>query len=221
MKGSMMDYPLTLQSILERIPKTYPKVEIVSRRADGGLHRYSYLDFYGRAKALAEALHRAGLQPGDRVGTLCWNHSAHLEAYFGVPSAGGVVHTLNLRLHPQELAFIVNHAQDRFLIVDDVLLPLFEQFRDKVKPERVFIVSQQKQALASGMESYEELLASASGDYEFPRADENDAAQCASHQAQPATPRACSTRTVRLFCMRWLFLCRTHSVFLSMTFVWH
>ena len=168
MKGSMMDYPLTLQSILERIPKVYPTVEIVSRMPDGGLHRYTYLDFYRRTKALAEALHQAGLQPGDRIATLCWNHSAHLEAYFGVPSAGGVVHTLNLRLHPQELAFIVNHAQDRFLIVDDVLLPLFEQFKDKVKLERVFVVGQARQR-PPGMESYEELLSSAKGDYEFPR----------------------------------------------------
>ena len=150
MKGSMMDYPLTLQAILERIPKTYPSVEIISRLPDGGLHRYTYLDFYRRTKALAEALHQAGLQPGDRVATLCWNHSAHLEAYFGVPGAGGVVHTLNLRLHPQELAFIVNHAQDRFLIVDDVLLPLFEQFQDKVKPERVFVVGQHNQVLPIG-----------------------------------------------------------------------
>jgi len=176
MKGSMMDYPLSLQAILERIPKTYPAVEIVSRLPDGSLHRYTYLDFYRRTKSLAEALHRAGLQPGDRVGTLCWNHYAHLEAYFGVPAAGGVVHTLNLRLHPQELAFIVNHAQDRFLIVDDVLLPLFEQFRTKVKPERVFVVRHEKQALPAGTDDYEELLASARGGYEFPRPDENDAA---------------------------------------------
>ena len=103
MKGSMMDYPLTLQAILERIPQVYPAVEIVSRLPDGNLHRYTYLDFYRRTKALAAALHRAGLQPGDRVATLCWNHYAHLEAYFGVPAAGGVVHTLNLRLHAQEL----------------------------------------------------------------------------------------------------------------------
>jgi len=176
MKGSMMDYPLSLQAILERIPKTYPAVEIVSRLPDGSLHRYTYLDFYRRAKSLAEALHRAGLQPGDRVGTLCWNHYAHLEAYFGVPAAGGVVHTLNLRLHPQELAFIVNHAQDRFLIVDDVLLPLYEQFKDKVKPERVFVVRHENQALPPGAEDYEELLASAGGGYEFPRPGENDAA---------------------------------------------
>jgi len=176
MKGSMMDYPLSLQAILERIPKTYPTVEFVSRLPDGSLHRYTYLDFYRRAKSLAEALHRAGLQPGDRVGTLCWNHYAHLEAYFGVPAAGGVVHTLNLRLHPQELAFIVNHAQDRFLIVDDVLLPLYEQFKDKVKPERVFVVRHENQALPPGAEDYEELLASAGGGYEFPRPGENDAA---------------------------------------------
>jgi fatty-acyl-CoA synthase len=176
MKASMMDSPLTLQAILERIPKTYPAVEIVSRLPDGSLHRYTYLDFYRRAKSLAEALHRAGLQPGDRVGTLCWNHYAHLEAYFGVPAAGGVVHTLNLRLHPQELAFIVNHAQDRFLIVDDVLLPLYQQFRDKVKPERVFVIRHENQALPSGTEGYEELLASARGGYEFPRSGENDAA---------------------------------------------
>jgi fatty-acyl-CoA synthase len=176
MKGSMMDYPLTLQAMLERIPKVYAAVEIVSRLPDGGLHRYTYLDFYRRSKALAEALDRAGLQPGDRVATLCWNHYAHLEAYFGVPAAGGVVHTLNLRLHAQELAFIVNHAQDRFLIVDDVLLPLLEQFRDKVNPERVFIVRHQNGPLPQGTEDYEELLLTARRGYEFPRSDENDAA---------------------------------------------
>ena len=80
----------------------------------------------GRAR-LAEALQRAGLQRGDRVATLMWNHHAHLEAYFGIPIAGGVLHPLNLRLAPSEIAYIANHAQDRFLIVDDVLLPLYEQ----------------------------------------------------------------------------------------------
>jgi acyl-CoA synthetase (AMP-forming)/AMP-acid ligase II len=69
-----------------------------------------------------------------------WNHSTHLEAYFGIPAVGGVVHTLNLRLHPDELAFIANHAQDRWLIVDDVLLPIYERFADKVNFERVFVV---------------------------------------------------------------------------------
>src|SRR6476469_5874588 len=176
MKGSMMDYSLSLQAILERILKTYPNVEIVSRLADGGLHRYTYLDFYRRTKALAEALHRAGLQPGDRVATLCWNHSAHLEAYFGVPSAGGVVHTLNLRLHPDELAFIVNHAEDRFLIVDDVLLHLFEKIKDRVNLERVIVVPFSGQPVPKGYEDYERLLEQTAKAPRYADLDENDAA---------------------------------------------
>ena len=74
------------------------------------------------------------------MATLLWNQSEHMEAYFGVPVSGGVLHTLNLRLHPDEITFIVNHAEDRFLIVDDVLLPVYEKFRDRVKFERVIVV---------------------------------------------------------------------------------
>ena len=176
MLGTMMDYPLTLHSILERIPSFYSAVEIVSRLPDASVHRYTYGDFYRRAKALAQSLLQAGLQPGDRVATLCWNHYAHLEAYFGVPAAGGVVHTLNLRLHPQELAFIVNHAQDRFLIVDDVLLPLWEQFRDRTKVEKVIVINHGKGALPEGAQDYEVLLTQAHGDFRYPPTNENDAA---------------------------------------------
>src|SRR5579871_1461494 len=176
MKGSMMDYPLTLHSILERIPKLYAGVEIVSRLPEGNIHRYTYGDFYRRTRQLAEALHRAGLKPGDRVATLCWNHYAHLEAYFGVPAAGGVVHTLNLRLHPHELAYIVKKAEDRFLIVDEVLLPLFEQFKNDVSVERVIVVSHAAKEQAAGYADYEGLLAQATGNFEYPALDENDAA---------------------------------------------
>jgi fatty-acyl-CoA synthase len=102
MKSTMMDYPLTLHAMLERIPKAYPGVEIVSRLPDASIHRYTYLDFYHRSRALAEALQRAGLKPGDRVATLCWNHYAHLEAYFGIPAVGGVAHTLNQNLATDE-----------------------------------------------------------------------------------------------------------------------
>ena len=87
------------------------------------VHRYRFSEFYTREKKLADGLIKAGLKSGDRVGTLCWNHYAHLEAYFGVPCAGGVLHTLNLRLHADELAYIAKHAGDRFLIVDEDLLP--------------------------------------------------------------------------------------------------
>src|SRR6202050_4609559 len=140
MHGTMMHYPLTLSHSLERAGKYFPDAEIVSRRPDHGLHRYTYADLYRRARALAEALQRAGLQRGDRVATLMWNHSWHLEAYFGIPASGGVLHTLNLRLHPAEIAYIANHAADRFLIVDDVLLPIYEQLKSKTNFERVIVV---------------------------------------------------------------------------------
>jgi fatty-acyl-CoA synthase len=123
---------LTLIPLLERAGKLFAHTEVVSQRPDNSTHRYTYGDLYRRARALAAALQRRGLRPGDRVATLMWNHYVHLEAYFGIPVVGGVLHTLNPRLHLDELAFIVNHAEDRFLIVDDVLLPVFETIRAKV-----------------------------------------------------------------------------------------
>lgn len=126
MRGLMMDFPLTIPTLLERARSEFSRVEIVWRCPDKSVKRYTFSNLYQRARALAEALTRAGLKEGDRVATLMWNHEAHMEAYLGVPAAGGVLHTLNLRLHPSELAFIVNHADDRFLIVDDVLLPCLE-----------------------------------------------------------------------------------------------
>jgi fatty-acyl-CoA synthase len=105
-----------------------------------------------------------------------WNHYAHLEAYFGVPCAGGVLHTLNLRLHPDELAYIINHAQDRFLIVDDVLLQLFEKFKDKVKFERVFVVPFCGEAVPAALENYETLLRDNLNTPVYPDLEEDDAA---------------------------------------------
>ncbi|MBI3476495.1 MAG: long-chain fatty acid--CoA ligase [Acidobacteria bacterium] len=176
MKGTMMPFPLTLASLLERAGKLFPTVEIVSSRPDNSIHRYTYREMYQRARALAAGLQALGLEKGDRVATLMWNHSAHLETYFGVPSVGGVLHTLNLRLHPDELAHIVNHAEDRWLIVDDVLLPLYEQIRDKVKIERVYVVPFSGRAVPRGYEDYETFLGKSSGNPVYPDIDENDAA---------------------------------------------
>jgi len=176
MRGLMMDFPLTLPTLLERAGRYFGKIEIVSRRPDRSLHRYTYADFYRRARALADMLTRAGLRRGDRVATLMWNHSAHLEAYFGIPAAGGVIHTLNLRLHPNQIAYIANHAGDRFLIVDDVLLPVYESFREQVKFERVIVVPSSGQPVPAGFEDYEAGLAQARGEFAYPAIDENQAA---------------------------------------------
>lgn len=174
--STMMQYPLTLNHILERAGNLFGSVEIVSRLPDKSLHRYTYRDFYERSRRLAEALHSVGLHKGDRVATLMWNHYAHLEAYFGIPAAGGVYHTLNLRLHPDEIAYIANHANDRFLIVDDVLLPLLHQFQGKVKFERIFVVSLTNNSIPTGYEDYEHLLTTASGKFTYPEVAEDDAA---------------------------------------------
>ncbi|MGH8629707.1 MAG: long-chain fatty acid--CoA ligase, partial [Burkholderiales bacterium] len=171
-----MDFPLTLTPLLERAGKLFGKVEVVSRLPDKSLHRYTYADFYGRARRLAESLQKAGLQRGDRVATLMWNHYAHLETYFAVPAIGGVLHTLNLRLHPNEIAYIAKHAGDRFLVVDDVLLPLFEKFCGQVKFERVIVVRHTAQPVSGGFDDYEAFLDRATGNLRYPDLDENEAA---------------------------------------------
>lgn len=177
--GTMMDFPLTLISILERAGKLFKESEIVSRRPDRSMVRCTYGDVYRRSRRLAQALQLAGLDPGDRVATLMWNHAAHLEAYFGIPVAGGILHTLNLRLHPNEIAYIANHARDRFLIVDDVLLPVYESFRALVKFERVFVVPFDGSSVPKHLESYEDFLAGADDRFTYPQIGENEgAAMC-------------------------------------------
>jgi fatty-acyl-CoA synthase len=176
MRGLMMDFPLALPALLERAGKVFAKVEIVSRRPDRTLARQTWGDLYRRARRLASALTALGLERGDRVATLMWNHSGHVEAYFGVPAAGGVLHTLNPRLHPNEISYIANHAGDRFLLVDESFLPVYEQFRDSMKFERVVVVPFGGAALPAGFDNYEELLAGASEEFTYPALDENEAA---------------------------------------------
>src|SRR5271154_7005027 len=176
MLGTMMNFPLTLVPILERAGKLYSQIEVVSRRPDHSISRTTYGAIYERARRLARALELAGLARGDRVATLMWNHSTHLEAYLGIPASGGVVHTLNLRLHPNELVYIVNHARDRYLIVDDVLLPIYESIRAQVHFERVFVVPYGGQPIPRAYESYEDLLSAADDEFVYPVLNENEAA---------------------------------------------
>jgi len=175
MKGLMQDYQLNMPAILRRAEGLFGKREVVTRVPDKSLHRYAYEDFARRAKRLAIALQGLGISEGDRVATLCWNHHQHLEAYFGVPCFGAVLHTLNLRLHPDDLAYIVEHAGDRALLVDESLLPLYEKFEDRVSLEHVIVVSEGGDA-PDGIISYEELLDGADeNDYSYPDVDENAA----------------------------------------------
>jgi fatty-acyl-CoA synthase len=167
MDGLMMDFQLTLPTILRRVERYFGSKHVVTRLPDRSLHRYSYADMARRAKQLGVALQRLGLERGDRVATLCWNHYQHLEAYFGIPCGGFVLHTLNLRLHPNDLAYIAEHANDRAVIVDRSLLPLLEQFRERTNIEHVFVTE----------DGYEELLAGVDPDeWRDPELDEDEAA---------------------------------------------
>jgi fatty-acyl-CoA synthase len=177
MTGLMMDYPLTLTHILERAAKIYPRREIASRVHDGSMHRYTYLDFHRRAHRLAHVLDSLGVEAGDRIGTLCWNSYRHLELYFAVPCAGAVLHTLNVRLAPDQLAYIVNHAEDRVVFVDASLLPVFESIRGELKSVRHVVVLDDTDYDAGGSLDYEALLAEApESPYAWPRLEENRAA---------------------------------------------
>ncbi|MEK6838781.1 MAG: AMP-binding protein, partial [Candidatus Thermoplasmatota archaeon] len=109
MDGTMMDYPLTLRHFLERARKMSPKKEIATKTALG-MHRYTYADLYARVHRLANALAALGVGKGERVATFAWNHYRHLELYFAVPCMGAVLHTVNIRLFPSQLAYVINHA---------------------------------------------------------------------------------------------------------------
>jgi len=175
MLATMMDRPLSLNDILERAGQLFSGNHIVSRLPDKSLKTHSYGDFYRRSRALGSALRALGLQKGDRVATLCWNHHAHLEAYFGIPAAGGVMHTLNLRLPPDEIGWIAGNAGDRFLIIDDILLPLYRQFAHHHAFERVLVFPFSGAAVAAEFDDYEQLLAGADADgFQYTPHDETD-----------------------------------------------
>jgi fatty-acyl-CoA synthase len=164
MKSTMMDAPLSLNHLLERAGKLFARNEIVSRLPDKSLRTHNYGQYYRRTRSLAAALQALGLRKGDRVATLCWNHHAHLECYFGIPAAGGVMHTLNLRLSPDEIGWIAGDAKDRFLVIDDVLLPLYRQFAHLHAFEKVIVFPFSGAAVPAEFENYEALLDRADGE---------------------------------------------------------
>jgi fatty-acyl-CoA synthase len=161
MHGLIMDFQLTIPSMLRRAEQLHFDREIVTRQCDRSIHRYTYGEMIGRAKRLAVALRQLGVEDGDRVATFCWNHYRHLEAYMAIPCCGAVLHTLNLRLHPNDLSYIAGHAGDRIAIVDEVLWDLFDKFRVSAGFEHVIVVRSTDKPLPPGTHDYEELLAAA------------------------------------------------------------
>lgn len=177
MNATMMDFPLSLHHILDHSARMHGDKKIISQAPDKSLREHTYADLSRRSHALAKALTEAGLQPGDRVATLMWNHHAHVETYFGTALAGGVYHTLNPRLAPQDLIYIMKHAGDRFLIIDDTMWRLYAALQSQLDLDRVFIVRWNDAPVPEGAEDYETFLQTGmDGEWTAPPVDENQAA---------------------------------------------
>jgi fatty-acyl-CoA synthase len=174
-EGLMMDdYPLSLTAVVERAERFSAEREVVFRCADGSVGRTTFGVCAQRARHLGAALRGLGIEPGDPVATLLWNQPEHLELYFAVPAMGAVLHTLNPRLHRDELSFIVNDAEDRVIVVDESLLEVFESFRDARDFEQVIVVSRSG-SVPDACLDYESLIAGAEL-MSWPAADERGAA---------------------------------------------
>jgi len=176
---TMMNTPLTMSVLMDRGPALAPDIEIVSKMRDK-THRYTYAEMGNRARQLANALEKLGVRQGDRVATLAWNGYRHLEIYYAVPCMGAVLHTLNLRLSSVDLEYIVNHAEDLIVCVDDDLLPILENLAGKIPTVKHIIVMNNtgktpSEALAKSakIHDYEELIADESPEFTWPEIDEN------------------------------------------------
>lgn len=188
MRGLMMDnYPLTLDHLLRRVNAFFSKKEVATKQSNG-IHRTTYGAIYGRCLRLMSALKRAGVKPGNRVASFSWNHSRHLELYLGVPAMGAVMHTVNIRLGRDQIAYIMNHAADTVVCVDETLLPVLEPIASKLKTVKKFVVireflldskdSKQSRPLTTSLPravDYEEFIGREAPRESFPKLRETDA----------------------------------------------
>src|SRR3954471_11960676 len=177
MLSTMMDFPLTVQHIFRHGRRVYGDSQVVTWTG-AEPRRASFETVASRAERLAAALKRLGVGPGDRVGTLQWNNQEHFEAYLAVPGMGAVVHTLNIRLFPEQLAYVINHGEDKVVIVDDSLIPVLARVVDDLETVERFIVVGDGDTSALGDREvlrYHELLAAETPGFEYPELDERQA----------------------------------------------
>ncbi|MDQ0215481.1 fatty-acyl-CoA synthase [Oikeobacillus pervagus] len=157
----MMNTPLLLSSMIERAEQYFPGKQVISRTL-GGIQRFTYKEIAERTRRLASALEKLGMQKGDKVGTFAWNHHRHLEAYFAVPCRGALLHMVNIRLSPEHLVYVINHAEDKILLVDEDLLPLIERIQEQLETVECYVImSDQKEVPNTTLPnafSYEALL---------------------------------------------------------------
>ena len=180
MNGLMMDQPLLISTLLTHAERHHGEQEIVSRRVEGDVHRYTYRDLGQRARRMANALAAYGISFGDRVATLAWNGYRHMELYYAVSGTGAVLHTLNPRLHPDQVVWIADHAEDQVLFFDLTFLPLIEAIAPRVKTIKAFVALTDRSRMPAGSSvpnllCYEDLIEAHAPDFAWPSFDENTA----------------------------------------------
>ncbi|MBT3917528.1 MAG: long-chain-fatty-acid--CoA ligase [Rhodospirillaceae bacterium] len=179
MLGKMMDMPLTITSLIQHAANFHGDTEIVSRSIEGPIHRYTYSDAYQRVQKMANAFIELGVKPGDRIATLAWNGYRHLELYFATSGIGAVCHTINPRLFGDQIAYIINHAQDKIIFVDLSFVPVLEGIKDKIDSSAKIVVMTDQEHLPDceldDVLCYEDLLAGRSDHYNWPDLNENTA----------------------------------------------
>jgi fatty-acyl-CoA synthase len=183
MNGSMMQLPLLISSLLVHAERHHGEQEVVSRRTEGDIHRYTYRDMAQRARQLAKAIAALGVQPGERVASLAWNGYRHMELYYGVSGSGRVLHTLNPRLHPDQVVYIADHAEDQVLFFDLTFLPLVQAVAGRTKSVKHWVLMTDRAHMPAAdvasqipnLLCYEDLLAAQDDHYVWPSFDENTA----------------------------------------------
>ncbi len=195
MLGLMQSQPLLISSLIDFADRHHGDAEIVSRRVEGDIHRYTYRDLARRSRQLANTLDGLGLQPGDRVASLAWNGYRHMEMYFGVSGSGRVLHTVNPRLHPDQVAWIINHAEDRVMCFDLTFLPIIQAVHAKCPTVRQWVALCDADRLPAdsgipGLVSYEAWIAGQSDQYQWPEFDENTASSMCYTSGTTGNPKA-------------------------------
>ncbi len=193
MEGLMMGTQLLVSSLLRNAAANHPATEVVSRSVEGPIHRYGYADLECRAKRLANALKGLGIGPSDRVGTLAWNTWRHLEIYYAASGSGAVCHTINPRLFPAQIAYIVNHGEDKVLFLDLTFVPLIEELADKFETVEAYVImtdeAHMPETTLPGALCFETLMEGASEDFEWPSFDENTASSLCYSSGTTGNPK--------------------------------
>ena len=178
LNGLMMDTPLLISSLIVHADQHHGDAEIVSRTVEGPIHRYTYRDAHKRSRQLANALTALGVNASDRVATLAWNGYRHFEAFYAISGMGAVMHTINPRLFPEQIVYIVNHAEDKFVFFDLTFVPLIEKLAPLCKTVKGWVVMTDRAHMPASLPDalcYEDLVNSHSDKFEWPAFDENTA----------------------------------------------